>query len=63
MNPVKGNIVQNEEEYEYSSYINFKNNFGLYSLEKLNCMLKLDKEFLNPDFQINDKEETIQTKF
>ena len=58
MNPVSANIVQNEEEYKYSSYINFKNNFGLYSLEKLNYMLKLDKEFLNRDFQINDKEET-----
>ena len=62
MNPVKAKIVENEEEYKYSSYINFKNNFGIYSLEKLNSMLKVDKEFLNRDFQINDKEEQTYTE-
>lgn len=61
MNPVKAKIVENEEEYKYSSYINFKNNFGIYSLEKLNSMLKVDKEFSNRDFQINDKEEQTYT--
>ena len=60
MNPVKANLVEKEEEYKFSSYINFKNNISLCSLEELNYQINLDKEFLDRDFQIEDeKEETF----
>ena len=62
MNPVKANIVQNEGDYAFSSYKNFQNGFGLYSIEKLESMLNLDKEFSNRDFFIDDKEEGTFTQ-
>ena len=61
MNPVKANIVQNEGDYAFSSYRNFQNGFGLCSIEKLESMLNLDKEFLNRDFFIDDKDEGSYT--
>ncbi len=62
MNPVKANMVQNEGDYAFSSYRNFQNGFGLCSIEKLDSMLNIDKEFSNRDFFIDDKEEGTFTQ-
>ena len=54
LNPIKANIVKNEDEYKYSSYCDYKNKQGYVDDELIQLVFKTQNSYINLLNNIDD---------